>query len=198
MASKKNKIIVISCVFGHIFLTLLILAIFFLYLSEPWRYPKRIQFYSKDDNYQKAEGCVSSVFGFASNESIGLTFEWVKYEDGTVVDGSELIVFKKRCCEVYCHDVVGVLNELEPKVGMIISFTFSKGEPEFLATPIVQISFNDVEILSYEDGKTAFLEHLSYAQSHPFPWQRYSLEQNLKFVFINVSKYSGNIGFLLV
>lgn len=151
----KKKTIIAIAVTAHVVMTIICLSIFYLFLAMPWAKPKLIKYYSNDDNYITAVGCIKSEYKYNA-----LSFSWIQTESGTVYDTSS-ITLRKGVFLIYSNDSKKTWEELSPEPNMIISFIYSSSQPkEEFDPPIVQISINGKEILSYSEGKEALLRRL--------------------------------------
>lgn len=152
---KKAKKIIFWSVGGYVVSMLIILGLVWLYMWSPWLKKPTLEYYSNNDNYHLAEGCISEV-----SDCPFLYFEWVEYDNMRVTNMRQISPHN-RSMKIYSSDVKKVWEELSPRDGMVFSFTFARGKIDPpLSAPIVQIVLQGKEILSFEDGKAALLDRL--------------------------------------
>lgn len=142
---------------------LFIIGCFFLIFYEPPQSKQnRIDYYTNDDNYKQFYGIIANynlrIEGNEKKEKVTLSFE---FEHAIKVDSNES--FENVTLSVFSENIRGVWDKLEPPVGkeiIFISPRIRSYAPGWVA-PIVQITYEDEEILSFEDGKAALLAHYS-------------------------------------
>ena len=154
-SGKKVKKTIALFTICHVFLSLLSIGLFFLLLWQPWLYPPLIKHYSNDTIYIETKGCISDC-----EKCPWLRFEWVLNESGEKVDGDTIMIYQDYA-KVYSSNLEEVWQLLSPKEGMIISFVYAYGNYRgALASPIVQITYEEKEVLSFKDGKASLISYL--------------------------------------
>lgn len=153
--SKKTKRIVFWSISGYITSMFILLGLVFLYMWSPWLKGPTINYYSNNDNYYLAKG---SIGNYISKPS--LSFEWIEVDGERITNIYKLSPYNGYMM-LYSSNINDAWEELKPQEGKIISFTFARGKIDpHLSAPIVQLSYQDVEIISFEDGKNALIESL--------------------------------------
>ena len=121
----------------------------------PSRVKKYVDYYSIDSNYHQYRGIIKEYefreYGF-------LVFDKVTVSDNSEHDAKE--VFGTYYLKVFSADPKKTWEDLNPTVGLEVSFicaneTLEKSD----YPPIVQITANEIEILSFEEGKEALIDY---------------------------------------
>lgn len=156
MSKKRTKRFVFWIIFGHLIFTIMIIGYAFVMIWQPWHYPRLLKHYSDDNVYIQTTGCISECDTYCY-----LHFEWVLNQDGERIDGKEIEAYR-NALYIYAPNQNEMWEALNPEKGMVISFIYAYGDwrSDFYS-PIVQITKNDNEILSFEDGKASLIKHLN-------------------------------------
>lgn len=160
---KKTKQIIILAIIGHISLTLLAIAVFLLFLRSPWWKPILTSYYSNNENYIQSEGQISKVSDNIEENRFYISFEWIINEEGEIVNGRNITI-SSEVVYVYAptHKIKELYDTLKNRINYVICFTYSKPNSKAsFDTPIVQISMDNTEILSFNEGKTELLNYIS-------------------------------------
>lgn len=138
------------------FLTGLVFGIVGIFYN-PFLAPQMTKYYSNDNNYYQGKGTISEiVYEKDSLFKLYLKEISVKNNDG---DKQEK---KSSFFRIYSIDINQTYELLNPEIGLEIDFycsfnIFYHGQ----VFPIIQITANGEEILSFEEGKEALLEWAS-------------------------------------
>ena len=153
--SNKNKIFVKNIFFS------LILSFFCLSLSSCGDKEKMLEAYNNDKNYYEYRGVISFFEKETHDNGNFLNFSSVtkKDDNNNEVEVDMRNEFHGNDFLIYAKNTEKVWNDLNPFIGQEIFFVscpiiFHHG----YFPPIVQITYDDVEILSFKEGKEALLE----------------------------------------
>ena len=134
-----------------------VLGLVFLNMWAPWLKGPAIEYYSDDAHYFRTAGLVKV---YAQEWCYyQLSFEWIIDESSgerpssAPKDNKFTVWFADSASAAICGSLIGDR----------MTFVYCKGNFQRLSIPdsIVQISYQGLEILSYEEGKTVFLQYVS-------------------------------------
>lgn len=124
-----------------------------LMFYNPFLSSRMVEYYSNDDNFYRYEASIRKVYnnGYLDIESIKKI-----QEDGEKNNIDKINYIQAR---VFSNNINETMKIFNPKIGDTFYFTgslkvFFDGCP----VAIVQIEINDIEILSFSEGKAALLE----------------------------------------
>ena len=157
MKKRRTLVIVLAAVIGHVLLSFLAVGLFWSSLTiTDSEKSEAINYYSKDSTYFYSTGSINEAI--IENGYYKLKFEWI---ETSFADKTNSIFNKKESFIVYSNEIEKVWLELDPYNGVEISFMVAPGKPSIsFNQSIVQISYGDKEILSFEEGKDALLKEL--------------------------------------
>ena len=129
------------------FLTITFTFVSCLILSSCGDKEKMLKVYKNDESYCK-------YFGIIAVELLHRPWNEVEVDMRNEFHGNDFLIYSKNTKKVW--------DDLNPYIGQEISFVscpviFHHG----YFPPIVQITFNEVEVLAFSDGKEALLESVN-------------------------------------
>ena len=143
------------------FLTITFTFVSCLILSSCGDKEKMLKAYNNDKNYYEFRGVISFFEKETHNNGNFLNFSSVtkKDDNNNEVEVDMRNEFHGNDFLIYAKNTEKVWNDLNPFIGQEIFFVscpiiFHHG----YFPPIVQITYDDVEILSFKEGKEALLE----------------------------------------